>query len=100
MHKTKFDRKKCLNCIYRGGSQGNCTTLRNIHCNYSGIMTATCLKRIPNKDGEIKDIRGDDYNNCKLYQKGRPIKALEEREDFRYGAEQRKAVREHNKDGV
>ena len=96
MQKTKFDRRKCLTCIYRGGSQGNCTTIKNLHCNYSGIMTATCLKRIPNKDGEVRDIRGDDYNNCKLYQKGRQIKILDTKESNKYVAEQRKGLRESN----
>lgn len=90
MHKTKFDRKKCLTCIYRGGSQGSCTSIKNLHCNYSGIMTATCLKRIPNKDGEIMDIRGKDYDNCRLYEKGRQIKSLEQKEKFKYDTEQRK----------
>lgn len=72
--KPKFDKKKCLKCMYHGTGCGGFpirTTKRTItvYCNYSNTDD-TCLKRINN--GRIIDQRGDDYNNCRLFVEGKP----------------------------
>lgn len=73
-NKTKFDKKKCMKCKYHGvGCGGETVRRRNemvhVYCNYSSITNSTCLKRGPH--GTVTDLRGDDYNNCKLYDPGK-----------------------------
>lgn len=74
----KFDKHKCVKCKYHshmGGASGH--NPNNAYCNYNVLNHTTCLKRIPNKEGEIYDIRGDDFNNCKMYCAGKAIDARE-----------------------
>ena len=74
MAKAKFDKKKCVRCIYHGvGKCGHSVRLLNggterVHCNYSGVTDSTCLKPAPNNT--VVDMRGDDFNNCKLFVEG------------------------------
>lgn len=58
-----YDKKKCNSCKYHSKI---CTV--GIHCNYS-LSGDTCLKRNKN-NGKITDIRGNDPNNCLLYERG------------------------------
>lgn len=71
--KTKFSPKRCAECKYRGVvSGGSSNRKRKRHyCNYSNITGTTCLKRV--SADTIIDIRGNDYNACKLYTKGEQI---------------------------
>jgi len=70
-HRSKFNKSKCLQCKYRctfSGGAGLKVSPQNVACYYGALsQTGTCL-RLVNK--QIVDIRGDDYNNCKLYEKG------------------------------
>lgn len=71
--KTKFNKYKCLKCIYRGESQlGYPVRYKGqwvrVYCNYSGCTNSTCLKPISHYD--TIDIRGEDYENCKLFIEG------------------------------
>lgn len=75
-HKAKFNKEKCATCQYRGaGSVGYPVKINNlsvrVHCNYAGITNSTCLKPLNNVD--VVDLRGEDYNNCKLYKRGAMI---------------------------
>ena len=86
MAKPKFDKRKCLKCKWHGLGCGgypvrvgfNGRTLP-IYCNYS-ISERTCLKKL--KDGSIIDSRGDDYNNCKLFEPGKA--EVEDEEDYEF----------------
>lgn len=80
MSKPKFDKKKCLTCIYHGEGVGYSVRVPNkdgtyslkvVNCNYAGVTGETCLKPAPNN--EVIDLRGDDYDNCKLYEEGEQI---------------------------
>ena len=44
----------------------------SIYCDYCCVTGHTCLQRV---GSEIIDTRGDDYHNCKLYEKGASIHA-------------------------
>ena len=74
MASVKFNKEKCLNCKYASVSTSYATSLGYrvkdkdgiiyyVMCDYACKTGETCLK----KDGT--DIRGDEYNNCKLYSK-------------------------------
>lgn len=72
-HKAKFNKNKCATCQYRGiGSVGYPVRINDmsvrVYCNYSGITNVTCLR--PASSTEVVDLRGEDYNNCKLYKEG------------------------------
>ena len=69
----KFNKYKCIKCIYRGEGQiGYPIRYKGqfirVHCNYVGCTNSTCLK--PISTYAIIDIRGDDYDNCKLFVEG------------------------------
>lgn len=59
-----FDKSKCKKCKYHGKVAGFIT------CEYS-IRSASgaCVKR---KGRDLTDERGDDGENCKLYEQGKP----------------------------
>ena len=67
------DKKKCMTCKYHGyfGSvpqdASEVYRLNRLICDYSGVTKRTCLKRAGK--GFI-DSRGNDPNNCLLYEKG------------------------------
>lgn len=76
MSETKFDRSKCRSCIYRGRVSGGQQYIKgerinNVCCNYAAITGNTCLKY--NNAHKLDDIRGDNYDECKLYKKGKAI---------------------------
>ena len=69
---SKFNKRKCAKCKYRctfsGANTGFKVSARNIGCYYGVISnTGTCLHLV---NGKIIDRRGDDYDNCKLFEKG------------------------------
>lgn len=59
------NREKCRKCIYHGGriSEGVA-----IFCDYSGKADETCLKLV---DGKVVDMRGNDLEDCKLFDDGK-----------------------------
>lgn len=80
---SKFDKKKCLKCKWHGTGIGypvKISEIRHdvIHCNWSSYNDSACLKMV---NGEVIDIRGDDYHHCKLFEEG---KAEEKKIDY-YG---------------
>ncbi len=63
-----FDKKKCKMCIYHA-KLGN-----NITCDYAiKSNNGSCIKR---KGKYNVDIRGDDPNNCLLFERGGAPKDL------------------------
>lgn len=73
-HKSKFNKQKCVTCKYHGKAStadgtGN-KNLNGVHCYYANTGE-TCLRRVGNK---VIDIRGEDFNNCKLYERGKKCK--------------------------
>lgn len=68
---SKFNKRKCAKCKYRctfSGTAGFNVSSRNVGCYYSVVSNnGSCLHLV---NGKIKDRRGDDYDNCKLYEKG------------------------------
>lgn len=80
--KPKFDKQKCLKCKYHGiGKCGYFTRAGSkatkVFCDYATIAKSTCLKPINITD--VVDLRGTEYNNCKLFAEGSPER---EREQF------------------
>lgn len=76
-NKPKFNKTKCLKCKYRlERMSGFYVGKRNgrkisVACNYSSIKGHTCLR--PSGYRQTYDLRGDDYDNCKLFEKGGAI---------------------------
>jgi len=76
-NKPKFDKHKCLKCVYHGNCGAGWHIVdghgegANVICNYATITGFTCLKRVARD--ELKDIRGEDFNNCKLYTEGKSL---------------------------
>ena len=73
-NKPKFDKSKCLKCKYHGrGKNGYSTRKGNttvaVFCDFATITDTTCLKR--NDKGTAKDLRGEDFDNCKLFSPGK-----------------------------
>lgn len=75
--KAKFNKSKCLKCKYHY-KMSNCFQGRtergayySVVCNYASITDHTCLTREGNR---VIDRRGEDYNDCKLFQEGKPLK--------------------------
>lgn len=85
MAKPKFNKRKCVKCKYHGtGCNGYPVRVGfsdrtiPVFCNYSKTER-TCLKKL--NDGRIIDLRGDDYNGCKLFEEGR---VEDEEEDYEF----------------
>ena len=73
-NKPKFNKSKCLKCKYHGLGCGGYTVRRNksmvhVYCNYAFINDMTCLQ--PGPRNTTIDLRGDDYDNCKLFVEGK-----------------------------
>ena len=74
--KSKFNKKKCEQCKYHGyfGSKSqnayssNEAALNHVMCEYAKCNKTTCLRLVGK---ELVDLRGSDYNNCKLFEKGK-----------------------------
>ena len=71
----KFDKHKCAKCKYHGSTScGTVVRLKGqpnrVHCDYAFATDCTCLKPGPNNT--VIDMRGDDYDNCKLFVEGKP----------------------------
>jgi hypothetical protein len=68
-----YNKKKCVKCKYHGyfGSKSYVTSDesagRFIMCDYAKYTGRTCLY---SEHGKVKDRRGVDSNNCKLYEPG------------------------------
>ena len=72
--KPKFNKEKCYTCRFHGvGSLGYPITVKGrrvkVYCDYATIMEETCL--YPLNGYKTKDVRGEDSENCKLYEPGR-----------------------------
>lgn len=71
--KYKFSKQKCARCIYRGinglgvPTHVDDKTIR-VYCNFATITNSTCLR--PTDNNKVYDLRGTDYNNCKLFVEG------------------------------
>lgn len=85
----KFNKKKCLKCMYHGINHLGYptriygTTVR-AYCNYATITGQLCTFR----DGrKTEDRRGKDYNDCKLYHEGKPPRIEEGMEYMNFSKE-------------
>lgn len=77
MSKPKFDKQKCLQCIYHQETPGTgypLTVKQNghekvlhVHCNYLGVTRESCLQ--DSGAGRVIDIRGDGPD-CNLFRPG------------------------------
>lgn len=65
-----YDKKKCKSCRWHGYFGAKDQGGNNICCDY-GILArqGTCLRKI-GQNGETIDRRGNDPDNCLLYEKG------------------------------
>ena len=75
MHKSKFNKSKCSTCRFRGNLSS--TSVDNIYCNYTTLADKTCLHRVGK---QVRDRRGSNYNNCKLYSEG---KRMQDKADWK-----------------
>ena len=72
--KTKFDKQKCLKCKWRNVSNSIGVSVKqngkpvHVHCDYAFLNKMTCLQPGPNNT--VVDLRGEDYNDCKLFVEG------------------------------
>lgn len=87
--KAKFDKRKCLRCVYHAVGFGYSVPIGGgrsvrVHCDFSGVTGSTCLK--PETNGGVIDLRGTDYHHCQLYKKG---DISSRREDISYGGFQK-----------
>jgi hypothetical protein len=76
----KFNKRKCLRCKYHTHmSQGYSVRVghRSIHvcCNFATVTGITCLK--PEPGHRTSDLRGEDYDDCKLFVEGEPERIRE-----------------------
>lgn len=72
MEKTpKYNKKKCKKCKYHGERLSVAMDGQNIYCDYLCITGKTCLT-YDNK-GKVIDRRGNDADNCALFEKGAAI---------------------------
>ena len=67
------NKKKCKLCKYHGTVTGRAgrpdpNVMQNIVCGYSLLTRKTCLKHVD--ANTIIDIRGDDPENCALFEEG------------------------------
>lgn len=65
--KPKFNKDKCAKCKFRFRS-----SFVLIGCNYATVTGHTCLRK--SADGTIIDIRGNNYNHCRLFEEGARIR--------------------------
>jgi hypothetical protein len=75
-NKTKFDKKKCARCQYHNiGSLGVPVRVHGkvvrIFCDYITATNSSCLRQ--DMHDTVVDIRGNDYNNCKLFVEGKKL---------------------------
>ena len=82
--KPKFDKKKCLQCIYHQETTntGWPVIIKNrkgeekvvhVNCNYAGVTRETCLQDAG--AGRVVDMRGDGPD-CNLFTKGAVVKTM------------------------
>lgn len=65
----KFNKQKCMECKYHAeGTAGWQLEKRRVYCNFAILNSYTCLKR--GAKGTAVDIRGENYEKCKLFSKG------------------------------
>lgn len=65
----KYNPAMCRKCKYHGKGAGYNYKSTMVHCNYANETRRTCLQMI---DGQVVDTRGGDYNNCLLFEPGKP----------------------------
>lgn len=78
--KPKFNKQKCLKCKYHAFSSNGYRAVigrgsRDVICNFATITGITCLK--PEPGYSTSDLRGEDYDNCKLFVEGEPERIIE-----------------------
>ena len=71
--KGKFDKRKCLKCMYHGeGHIGYPVRVGDktitVYCNYASVTGNTCLKQ--KNSHESYDTRGEIHDDCKLFVEG------------------------------
>lgn len=72
MEKTpKYNKKNCKKCKYHGERLSGAIDGQSIYCDYLCITGKTCLTYDDN--GKIIDRRGNDAENCALFEKGAAI---------------------------
>lgn len=72
-------RELCPNCKYHGDISGKYGT--TMMCNYSMHTQTTALKHGPGRT--VIDSRGEDRNQCALYEEGKPEKVKPKKQLFR-----------------
>ena len=77
--KAKFDKQKCMQCKYHGRGMSGYSARRGdttvaIFCDYATITGDTCIRRTPK--GYTEDIRGEDFDNCRLFYPGKVKREL------------------------
>ncbi len=66
---TKFNKEMCKQCRFHGRISGVDTG--TVFCNYASLTDSSCLYR---KGSHIFDKRGNEPENCKLYEEGTKIR--------------------------
>lgn len=93
--KAKYNKEKCYRCKYH--SEATCGYLVKIMnndgsyrmatvcCDYLTITGKSCLVDVADKNGYKKTIdrRGDDRNNCKLFEEGK-ISFIEKTKNYHH----------------
>lgn len=73
----KFNKTKCLKCKYHGGGSSlnlgypvhtENGDIKYIYCDYMCVTGRSPIEPTPKRG--IYDIRGNDYDNCRLYERG------------------------------
>ena len=81
--KPKFNKHKCYDCKYHCEHSAGYPIKKKIRdkivtvhigCDYISMTRQSCITKDENEN-KI-DLRGDDYNNCKLFKAGR-VKGLD-----------------------
>lgn len=71
----KHDKARCKKCRFHRRMPFNTT----VFCNYATVEDKTCLTV---QNGKTIDRRGEDFNNCLLFEEGRPTP--DQRDKFLY----------------
>lgn len=81
--KPKFNKHKCLDCIYHQEMPGmlgyqvrvDKNHYKHVYCNFSSVTRETCLRVTENG---VIDIRGNDFDNCQLFVKGKAKQSMQD----------------------
>lgn len=70
--KSKYNKEKCVKCIYKVKLMCNDGSGYNVACDYANKGESCCLYR---EGKEVKDRRGGDFNKCLLFEEKKGGKA-------------------------